>query len=444
MYPEAPDNYGAESCSILCLHPMISSPPLLVIATNAGILYHCVVLNSAASVDDQEDLRSQISQWSTSSLAREPQISLYVYESVELDLGLTSNSERAFDHPINLHVDPTTPARYFCSHKSGVHCVGLPMVTQLAELSQNVGNPKPILNRESIVEHLICTRVCSSASPAPVMGVAVHYPPPTLTCLLSNFGTQNLPLSSPYFSAPPPLLSENEKATSPLKSRSQSKEPFDDKIRMMLKKSTTLPTMRAGPNAKLDSQECLDLLTRSMQVLREEYLARLESARVEIERKVVALTAQRVSQSKSINSIYKEKHELREKAADLSEKYEDLKDSGERLQSRVEIVLQKIQSRLPVSSDAEIRMQRQLSELQRRTKDLANAMEQIKTKEKYQTRQTEVTRKNLVDSANRRIATDSSMGENQLNSIKDILKEDSEEITALVKSLNMAKKDLAV
>ena len=31
--------------------------------------------------------------------------------------------------------DPTSPARYFCSHAGGVHAVGLPMVTKLAEMA---------------------------------------------------------------------------------------------------------------------------------------------------------------------------------------------------------------------------------------------------------------------------------------------------------------------
>ena len=45
MFPEAEDDYGTDSCSVVCLHPLIASPPVLVIATNGGTLYHCVVLN---------------------------------------------------------------------------------------------------------------------------------------------------------------------------------------------------------------------------------------------------------------------------------------------------------------------------------------------------------------------------------------------------------------
>lgn len=48
MYPAAEDNYGYDACAVLCL-PCV--PNILVIATEAGILYHCVVLEA----EDDED-----------------------------------------------------------------------------------------------------------------------------------------------------------------------------------------------------------------------------------------------------------------------------------------------------------------------------------------------------------------------------------------------------
>lgn len=44
MYPPAEDNYGYDACAILCLH---STPITLVIATATGVIYHCLVLESA-------------------------------------------------------------------------------------------------------------------------------------------------------------------------------------------------------------------------------------------------------------------------------------------------------------------------------------------------------------------------------------------------------------
>ncbi len=50
MYPPAEDNYGTNACSVLCLS---TCPPVLVIATAAGKLYHCVVL----SREDNDDTK---------------------------------------------------------------------------------------------------------------------------------------------------------------------------------------------------------------------------------------------------------------------------------------------------------------------------------------------------------------------------------------------------
>ena len=50
MYPPADDNYGVDACSILCLK---SVPPVVVIATCSGTLYHCVLLTCAE--DDEAD-----------------------------------------------------------------------------------------------------------------------------------------------------------------------------------------------------------------------------------------------------------------------------------------------------------------------------------------------------------------------------------------------------
>ena len=128
MLPETENNYGQESCAILCLHPLISSPPLLVIADSKGTLYHCVVLSK---VEDDEALEtaSQISDWSSSIATGvdtvQPDLVIHVYESIEIELSLLSkkeiNDSIPFDYPLLLHADPTSPSRYFCSHKAGVH-----------------------------------------------------------------------------------------------------------------------------------------------------------------------------------------------------------------------------------------------------------------------------------------------------------------------------------
>ena len=358
-----------------------------------------------------------------------------MYESVELDIaffnrnsnGASEDKKRPFDSPIHLEADPTSPARYFCSHAGGVHAVGLPMVTKLAEMAAGGEAADATLSclqgqESSLVEHLICTQLSATSRPSPVLGLALHYPPAQLICLLSDYSIQTVALSPPYFASPPPLAS----STSPLGNKGRTNQEssecsFEEVIRRtLLKKSSTHPMMRAAPavgKADVEKEEMLDIVTKSAQVcilfssyctaaflweladfvvlfncfqlqtLREEYLTRLEKARSDIERRVAHLRSQKQSQAASLDKLNSEKTNLRDRAAVLSERYEDLQDNGQRLRTRIEIVLQKLQRQVPIGSDAELRMQRQLQDLERKTREMRSSMERIAAKERYQMRQ---------------------------------------------------------
>ncbi len=127
MYPAAEDNYGYDACAVLCL-PCV--PNILVIATESGMLYHCVVLEaeeeedggvrqfnqsilriiSSCSVRDAEPLCfcvQAVERWSRGS---DTVPSLYVFECVELELTLKlaageeeEITESDFTCPIRLH-----------------------------------------------------------------------------------------------------------------------------------------------------------------------------------------------------------------------------------------------------------------------------------------------------------------------------------------------------
>ena len=83
-------------------------------------------------------------------------------------------------------------------------------------------------------------------------------------------------------------------------------------------------------------------------------------------------TKSQPQQHLSLAKLTEERFELRDSAAQLSEKYEDLRDNEGNLVARIEAVLNAIQRRLPVTTDAEIRMQRQLQSIDRKNKDLTN------------------------------------------------------------------------
>lgn len=52
MYPPADDNYGIDSCSIMCLQ---TTPPIVVVAMSTGKIYHAILLKEETINDDDND-----------------------------------------------------------------------------------------------------------------------------------------------------------------------------------------------------------------------------------------------------------------------------------------------------------------------------------------------------------------------------------------------------
>ena len=167
-----------------------------------------------------------------------------------------------------------------------------------------------------------------------------------------------------------------------------------------------------------------------------------------------------------------------ETATKLSETYDDLTVNNQKLSSRLEKVLLKVQQQLPIRSDAELRMQRELIDVERKMKNLKNgkflsynassllhgnvnsvtlffknhicslstlAMEQIRTKEKYQVRQIKLEENNQSEnkttSPNNRASL---LGENRLSSIKQVLQTNSKDIEEHIKDVNEMKRALGI
>ena len=106
--------------------------------------------------------------------------------------------------------------------------------------------------------------------------------------------------------------------------------------------------------------------------MRQEYLAKLEGVQAEIERHSATLKTRKEAQQTAINRLQHEKRGLMETATKLSETYDDLTVNNQKLSSRLEKVLLKVQQQLPVRSDAELRMQRELLDVERKMNNLKN------------------------------------------------------------------------
>ena len=51
MHPPADDNYGIDSCSIMCIQ---TTPPIVVIATCEGKIYHALLLKDEVDEDNKK------------------------------------------------------------------------------------------------------------------------------------------------------------------------------------------------------------------------------------------------------------------------------------------------------------------------------------------------------------------------------------------------------
>uniref|UniRef100_A0A673Z978 Nucleoporin 88 n=1 Tax=Salmo trutta TaxID=8032 RepID=A0A673Z978_SALTR len=376
MYPAAEDNYGYDACAVLCL-PCV--PNILVIATETGTLYHCVVLEA----EEETGVRNRAVP------------SLYVFECVELELTLKLAAgeeefvESDFTCPIRLHRDPLCQHRYHCTHEAGVHSVGLTWFNKLHKCLQSDEEDKDSLQElaaehRCIVEHILCTRPLSSRYlSAPVRGfwiVSDLSLGATMICITSTYECLLLPLLSSIRPPSPPLLCSYPgvgSASSPL--HGLHNNYFEQHIRNILARSSTNPLMlRAGDkDTSSPPPECLQLLSRATQVFREEYILKQDMAREEMQRRVKLLTGQKNKQLEDLAL-----KSLRASAERLADKYEDAKYRQEATMNRVKQVLGSLRSQLPVLSDSEKDMKKELQTINDQLRHLGNGIKQKKQMDK--------------------------------------------------------------
>ncbi|XP_023599827.1 nuclear pore complex protein Nup88 isoform X2 [Myotis lucifugus] len=401
MHPAAEDNYGYDACAILCL-PCV--PNILVIATESGMLYHCVVLEG----EEEDDQTSEKSWDSRTDLIP----SLYVFECVELELALklASGEEDPFDSdfscPIKLHKDPKCPSRYHCTHEAGVHSVGLTWIHKLHKFLGSDEEDKDSLQelateQKCFVEHILCTKP--------------------------------LPCRSTVHPASPPLLctqGDVEVAESPLRILAEAPDSFEKHIRSILQRNVANPAFlkSSEKDTAPPPEECLQLISRATQVFREQYILKQDLAKEEIQRRIKLLCDQKKKQLEDLNYCREERKSLREMAERLADKYEEAKEKQEDITNRMKKVLHSFHSQLPVLSDSERDMKKELQLIPDQLRHLSNAIKQVTMKKDYQQRKME-----KVLSPQKPTITLSAY---QRKCIQSILKEEGEHIREMVKQIN--------
>ncbi|XP_072271618.1 nuclear pore complex protein Nup88 isoform X2 [Pyxicephalus adspersus] len=436
MHPAAEDNYGYDACAVLCL-PCV--PSILVIATESGLLYHCIVLEAE---EDEEQTSNK--SWSQDT---EFVPSLYVCECVELELALKITAaedevpmDSDFSCPIKLHRDLVCPSRYHCTHMAGVHSVGLTWFEKLETFFATSEDDKDSLHdlateQKCLVEHILCTKPLPCSPPAPIQGfwiVSDLALGTAMICLTCEFKCITRPLQT-MVSQPSPLLlcSQDDKSVSETLPRvlADVKGSFESHIRGILSRNSANPLLLNAPNkdSSPPPEECLQLLSRAIQVFREEYALKVDLAREEIQRRVKLLVVQKKKQMEDLQHCREERTNLKETAERLAEKYEEAKDKQEALINRMKSVLRNFFTQNCVLSDSERDMKKELQMTSEQLQQLGNAIKQIKMKTNYQEKQIEKEKSPSVSNL--------TLNNYQKKTIQGVLKEEGEHIQEMVKQI---------
>nr|CAB3264519.1 nuclear pore complex protein Nup88 [Phallusia mammillata] len=447
MLPSAEDNYGVDSCSI---HIMSTTPTTVVIATSTGKLHHCIALwtsdNESDDIDvETQSVRSRLSQVrSTSPLDDLTPPTLYVYETVELEMDLTMEEDDPESHLIDLFGDPVLLSRYHCCTSVGIHSIALPWLNKmykfLQEEDEDKDFPQDLTQDEPcIVEHILCTKTTPSSPPCLIKGFSITSDPlfgPSLVCLTADGQCTSIPLLSTHVTDPPPLLSaeaEPSAVTSPLKQITDSS--FESHIRSLLKRNLSQPLIRAGDwNSASSERECLQLVTRATEILRDEYLLKQKLARDAISRRVSLLKDQKQQQLEDLDQLDTIRANIQTCAEEIAEDHEECKDRQEQLIARLEMVTKLVKDRDPVLSKAEMDMGKELKGINDKLQQVDNRIKQLRIKHEYQEKKIKQgSAQSMTNLTRNEEGTSASV---QVDRFKHILFDEGDKIHEMIKKLN--------
>nr|XP_058955276.1 nucleoporin 88-like [Pocillopora verrucosa] len=447
MFPAADDNYGQDSCSLLCLQ---CQPPVIAMATASGKIYHCIALESEESDDAEEEEVSWSRHEQTQTNSFHGKLSLLVHECVELQLSLLndgtgsqsdrSSSEEESDENENLFIlrlqrDPVSPYLYHCSHIAGVHTVSLPWTKKLQRFCVQDDKSYFDIDEAATVYHMICTSPTASAL-SPVLGVGVINSKilgSAILCLTSKMECIVQPLNlldRPY--SPPTTdadLETSHESAGPSPIRLLNVGLFKSQIEKILLRNTSTPLLQGGEESeKISQQDLYQLLTQAQEILRKQYIQKQNEAREEIEKRISILKDQKAQQTQDLRKLKDVSSYLRDQAEKLAERLVDTSDKHMQLVQRLEALYRYAHHGIPVLSCAETKMKEELEDIEKFLRFHKDSLEQIKLKHFYSKR-----------SPRRSSSKSPFVNASQQSNIRKVLTEESEAISDLVNQVKELK-----
>ena len=218
-------------------------------------------------------------------------------------------------------------------------------------------------------------------------------------------------------------------------------EPIEKHLRsLLLRRNASNPILKAGdPSQPLSQQQCLQILVRATQGLRDEYLLRQVQAREELKRRVDLLRESKENQLAQLDQLEtRSKEDLRDSLEQLADKLNTAQETQEDLTARADAVIKKLQSRLPIQSRAETEMKSELESIEQRLNVLKGNVEQAKVKRRYQLEQ----RRNIVKTTAGGADGTAALSVAQTTSVKGLLADQGRSLHELIANVKTIKLDL--
>ncbi|XP_028026882.1 nuclear pore complex protein Nup88 [Bombyx mandarina] len=326
IYPPADDNYGSDSCCILCMGGS-DIPPLVVIATSSAALYHCLLLPNSEKEESDRD-----------------GYALYVVETVELDVVPEPDAE-----PYPVQLIKCTDDTYACVHAAGAHTVALPVLAALrhyARAPDAEGEAAALCVTSSRAAHVLRgglrgARPARRAMPVLLLlcrdGLLLSRPLAPLCSddeLYKEMQLKNPALELDEINA---ILKERQKVS------------FTAIIQEILAREASQPLLHLDRRAEPGPRDCLELVTQATLALRGEYVRRQQRAAAALARKLHALGALARQYRDWAADLQNELEQARQQSAALREKCIVAETRQEDLNNRCSAVLRQLRQSAAVS-----------------------------------------------------------------------------------------------
>ncbi|KAH8278812.1 hypothetical protein KR018_009982 [Drosophila ironensis] len=361
--PQAQDNYGLESCSLLVIP---SLPPTLVIAESSGKLHHALLMEAEAAEHSFSEVDGFV-------LIEPSEYVVHVLETVKLELGLTAGSGDGCT--IFLKRDLINELRYFAYHNAGLHVVTVSFISEVQRyLESESVEDRLELGTSSGAEYILCTKFESSQRVNAVFGMALLQAPAGVVLLLGS--GQVISLKLVIDAQLLTTLNDNRRAGVDV-AQQESGTQFVDTIKSLLQRSVNQPIL-ADKFSSASAHESYELLNQAIEVLREQYLKRHDLVKAAFARHINQIKLKKEQQLQEVQDLEQERELISERAHKLAERFEEISYSQELLMRKCCALMKSANEALPSNVVAEREIAQEVNRLNISTQSLAAGLEKAK------------------------------------------------------------------